>query len=63
MHPAFAAKSSRLRWAHAANSESQLRAALDDPGVDAVEADVCTLPSSGVGGKVYIVHPPAGESI
>ena len=61
MHPAFSTSVHQLHWAHAANSEPRLRAALDDPCVDAVEVDVCTLPSSGGERKVYIVHPPAGE--
>ena len=61
MHPAFSGGGGRLRWARAANSEPRLRAALGDPAVDAVEADVCTLPSGGGGSNAYIVHPPSGE--
>ncbi|XP_043201267.1 protein FAM151A-like [Amphibalanus amphitrite] len=62
MHRAFCDASGdrqRLRWAHAVNCESHLRAALDDPAVDALEADVCTLPSSDGERKPYIAHPPA----
>ena len=63
MHPAFSVPfGGRLRWAHAANTERHLRVALADPSVDAVEADVCILPSSGAERKAYIAHPPAGES-
>ncbi|XP_037093914.1 protein FAM151A-like isoform X2 [Pollicipes pollicipes] len=60
MHPAFCGCGARtLRWAHAVNSRHQLVAALGNASVDALEADVSSLPADEQ--VPVMLHPPATQ--